>query len=70
MGKERMSSDERVDILSDKGRKVLLKMKKKDLVNCFQDTVIIYRLRFAILESYGIDYKKVLKGVERSDDII
>lgn len=60
MGKENMKYEETVDVLSDEGKKRLLKMKKKDLVNIIENVVTIHRLSLKILDSYGINYKRLL----------
>ena len=64
MGKEGM----RVIVLTDKGKKILLKMKKKDLVDIIQDVVTIHRLESEILKSlfksFGFDHKKLIKELE------
>jgi len=44
----------REDVLTEKGREILLKMSKEDLVNIIQDLTIICRLDKHILETYGI----------------
>ncbi len=62
MGK---STKKIVDVLSDEGHKRLKKMKKNELIDLIENVVVIYRLRFAILESVGIDYKKVIECLER-----
>ena len=59
--------NKRVDILSDEGRKKLMHMDKKTLVDLVQDVTIIYRLRFAILEAWGVNYKEIL-GLHDEDE--
>ena len=59
-----MKPKEPVDVLSDEGHKRLKTYSKKKLIGLVEDLVVTYRLRFTILESVGIDYKKIIKNLD------